>query len=72
MSANEVIAEIKRLPRSEQTVVLSFLVGELAADRIATEATPGSGKWIGREMGFDEAAQVVFAENRELLRRLAQ
>lgn len=67
MSANEVIAEIKRLSSSEKTVVFSFLADELAA-----EAKPGSQKWVGRKMGFEEAARVVFAENRELLQRLAQ
>ena len=65
MSAAEVIEMIKKLPPKERAEVDSFLAETRASiqetsDRFATDAD------------FDRAAKQVFADNHELLRRLAQ
>ena len=66
MSASEVIEQIKILPAEERRKVIEFLIeGEdsqqaMPDGRYADDAT------------FRAAKQRVFAEHRELLRRLAQ
>ncbi len=63
MSAAEVIEMIKKLPPQEQAQVRAFVnEGEVAA---------GAVKHIKREE-FERIAPKIFADNRELLRRLAQ
>jgi hypothetical protein len=67
VSATEVIEEIKRLPRQEQREVFVYLAGNLAA------TAENAGKpWLGRKLSFEEACDVVFRENRELLSLLAK
>jgi len=67
MSATEVIAEINKLPTDEQKQVFIFLTEKLLPQS-QTNAKP----WLGRKLSFDEACDVVFRENRELLSLLAK
>lgn len=67
MSATEVMTEISKLPDEEQKQVFVFL-----AEKLLPEAKPNSKQWLGRKMTFEEACDVVFRENRELLALLAK
>ena len=67
MSATEVIAEINRLPAEEQKEVFVFLTEKLLPLNPA-----GAKPWLGRKLSFEEACDVVFRENRELLSLLAK
>jgi hypothetical protein len=67
VSAIQVINEIKRLPVEEQREVFVFLTQTL------TSAPETTGRpWLGRKLSFEEACNVVFRENRELLSLLAK
>ncbi len=63
MSAAEVIELIKKLPPAEQAEVVAFV----KAGNLNETVVPGS-----KDEKFQRAAQRVFAENTELLRRLAE
>jgi hypothetical protein len=67
VSATDVIDQINKLPSEEQKKVFVFLAGKV----IATEGTD-SKKWLGKKLSFDEACDVIFRENRELLSLLAK
>lgn len=67
MSAVEVIAEIESLPQEDQKRVFSFLAGKMASAQ-PTAAKP----WLGKHLSFEEACDVVFRENRDLLNLLAK
>jgi hypothetical protein len=67
MSANEVIDQIDKLPSTEQEKVFAFLAGKVIARR-----NGDSKRWLGKKLTFDEACDVVFRENRELLSLLAK
>jgi hypothetical protein len=62
MSAAEIIELIKKLPPEERAEVIAFAKAEEPARQI---------KYADNE-AFERAAKKVFAENKELLRRLAQ
>ncbi|MDB6109595.1 MAG: hypothetical protein JWR69_1345 [Pedosphaera sp.] len=66
MSAIQVIEEIKKLTADEQKEVFVFLVEKLMA-----KEEPHPERWEGKKLSFDEACEVVFRENRELLSLLA-
>ncbi len=67
MSANEVIAQLDKLPTEEQQQVFVFL-----AQKLLPKEGSKSDQWLGRKMSFQEACDVVFRENRELLSLLAK
>jgi hypothetical protein len=67
MSATEVIEEIKKLPANDQREVFVFLAGKIMAGN-DSKAKP----WLGKKLTFDEACEIVFRENRELLSLLAK
>jgi len=67
MSASEVIAELKKLPLKDKEDVFAFLAQEVVTAR-SGEARP----WLGKKLTFEEACDVVFRENRELLGLLAK
>jgi len=67
MSATEVLLEIEKLPAREQEEVFAFL-----ASKIIARKNPGPKPWLGKKLNFDEACEVVFRENRELLSLLAK
>ena len=63
MSAAEIIELIKRLPPKEKAEVIAFIQeeqGRTADPKAVSDAE------------FERAAERVFVENRDLLRRLAQ
>ena len=66
MSAVEVIEAIEKLPSEEQEKVFTFLAGKIVAKR------DHSPKWLGKKLSFEEACDVVFRENRDLLNLLAK
>jgi hypothetical protein len=67
MSAIEVIEQIGKLTSDEQEKIFTFL-----ADKIVRSRGAGSKRWLGKKLSFEEACDVVFRENRELLGLLAK
>lgn len=67
MSAAEIIEEIRKLPASEQEQVLEFLQSERGRDKGTTAGTR-----YASDSKFEKAADKVFREHAELLRRLAK
>ena len=67
MSATEVIAELNKLPPEEQKQVLVFL-----AQKLAPNGVVDSKRHLGQQMSFEEACDVIFRENSELLSLLAK
>ena len=67
MSASDIIEQIDKLPSKEQEEVFIFLTKKVIADRGAKSKV-----WFGKKLSFDEACDVVFRENRELLSLLAK
>jgi hypothetical protein len=67
MSATEVIEQINRLPAEEQKKVFVFLAEKVIADNDGSEKP-----WLGKKLSFEQACDVVFRENRELLSLLAK
>ena len=67
MSATEVIEQVDKLPSEEQEKVFAFLAGKFIAKQ-----NGASKRWLGKKLSFEEACDVVFRENRELLGLLAK
>ena len=67
MSAAELIEQIDKLPSEEQKKVFTFLAGKMI-----TEQSPDAKRWAGKKLSFEDACDVVFRENRELLALLAK
>ncbi len=67
MSASEVIEQIGKLSSDEQQKVFTFL-----AEKIVRSRAADSKRWLGKKLSFEEACDVVFRENRELLGLLAK
>ncbi len=65
MSAAEIIEMIKKLPPEQRAEVDNFLTGTRVC-------SPKNGDGFASDVDFDRAAKQVFADNHELLRRLAQ
>ena len=67
MSATEVMDQIERLPVEEQNQVFVLLARKVVANRSGNQKP-----WLCKKLSFDEACDVVFRENRELLGLLAK
>ena len=67
MSASEIIQRIEELPEREQEEVFIFLTKKVVGSR-----NSGAKTWLGKKLSFEEACDVVFRENRELLSALAK
>lgn len=67
MSAVEIIEQIGKLPVAEQEEVFAQL-----AQKVVSRRSDKPKPWLGRKLSFDEACDVVFRENRELLSALAK
>ena len=67
MSATEIMQRIEELPAKEQEELFVFLTKKVMGGR-GTNAKP----WLGKKLSFEEACEVVFRENRELLSDLAK
>ena len=67
MRATEVMTAIEQLPVLEQEEVFKLLARKFITRRDST-----SKALVGKSFSFDEACEVVFRENRELLGLLAK
>ena len=66
MSATEIIKEIDRLPAEDQKEIFVFLTKKVIGGETVSK------QWLGKKLSFEEACDVVFRENRELLSALAK
>ena len=66
MSTTEIIKQIDRLPVEDQKEIFVFLTKKV----IGAESV--SKQWLEKKLSFEEACDVVFRENRELLSALAK
>lgn len=67
MSAAEIMQQIEGLPDTEQQEIFVLLAKKVVGGKNA-DAKP----WLGKKLSFEEACDVVFRENRELLSALAK
>ncbi|HEV2453708.1 MAG TPA: hypothetical protein VGY98_05575 [Verrucomicrobiae bacterium] len=67
MSAAEIMQQIEELPDKEQQEIFVLLTKKIMRDRAANAK-----QWLGKHLSFEEACDVVFRENRELLNALAK
>jgi hypothetical protein len=67
MSAKEVMQQIEELPEKEQQELFVLLTKKVVGGQRANAKA-----WLGKELSFEEACEVVFRENRELLSALAK
>lgn len=67
MSANEIMQQIEKLPKTEQEKLFVLLTQKVIGNRSSDEKP-----WLGKSLSFEEACDVVFRENRELLSALAK
>jgi len=67
MSATEIMQRIEELPDKEQQELFILLTRKIVGGQSAN-AKP----WLGKKLSFEEACDVVFRENRELLSALAK
>lgn len=67
MSATEIKQQIEELPVKEQQELFVFL-----AQKVVGAQGKSAKPWLGKKLSFEEACDVVFRENRELLSALAK
>ena len=67
MSATEIMEQIEELPGQEQQKLFVFLAQKIMRSRDANAK-----QWLGKKLSFEQACDVVFRENRELLSALAK
>ena len=67
MNVIDVIQQIEMLSSQEQEKVFTFL-----ADKVIRSRGADPNRWLEKKLSFDEACDVVFRENRELLGLLAK
>jgi len=67
MSATEIMQQIEGLPAKEQQELFVLLTKKVVGAQ-------GSGPkpWLGKKLSCEEACDVVFRENRQLLSELAK
>jgi hypothetical protein len=67
MSATEIMRQIDALPVREQEELFVLLTQKVVGSRSASAK-----RWLGKKLSFEEACDVVFRENREVLSALAK
>ena len=67
MSAIEIMQQIEQLPEKEQQELFVLMTRKVVGSHDANSQV-----WLGKKLSFDEACDVVFRENRELLSALAK
>jgi hypothetical protein len=67
MSATEIIKQIDKLAPEERNKVFVYLTR-----KVVGESSGNPKQWLNKKLSFDEACDVVFRENRELLNLLAK
>ena len=67
MSTTEIMQQIENLPAKEQQELFILLTKKVVGGQ-----GPHEKPWLGKKLSFEEACDVVFRENRELLSALAK
>ncbi|MCO5052929.1 MAG: hypothetical protein M9920_11570 [Verrucomicrobiae bacterium] len=67
MSATEIMRQIEELSDEEQRELFVLFTKKVVGG-MSTNSKP----WLGKKLSFDEACDVVFRENRQLLSALAK
>ena len=67
MSTIEIMRRIEELPVKEQEELFVLLTRKVVGGQSAKPAP-----WLGKQLSFEEACDVVFRENRGLLSALAK
>jgi len=67
MSAAEIMHQIEELPDTEQQELFVLLTKKIIGGRSANAR-----QWLGKKLSFEQACDIVFRENRELLSALAK
>jgi hypothetical protein len=67
MSATEIMQQIEALPDKEQQELFVLLTKKIVGGK-----GNGAKPWLGKKLSFDQACDIVFRENRELLSALAK
>ncbi len=67
MSAIEIMQQIESLPDKEQQELFVMFTKKVVGGK-----SPDAKPWLGKNLSFEEACDVVFRENRELLSALAK
>lgn len=67
MNTSEILQQIEKLPIHQQKEIFVQLT-----KKIAGESGNAPKHWLGKTLSFEEACDVVFRENRELLSLLAK
>lgn len=67
MSAAEIMHQIEGLPDAEQREIFILLTKKVMGGKSANAK-----QWLGKKLSFEQACDVVFRENRELLSALAK
>lgn len=67
MSATEIMQQIEELPAKEQEELFVFLTKKVVGAQVT-----GPKPWLGKKLSFEDACDVVFRENRQLLSELAK
>lgn len=67
MSATEIMRQIEALPVKEQEELFVLMTRKVAGSR-----SGDAQRWLGKKLTFQEACDVVFRENREVLSALAK
>jgi hypothetical protein len=67
MSKTEFIEQIDKMSFEEQQELFVYLT-----KKVVGQSARDSKRWLGKKLSFDEACEVVFRENRELLSQLAK
>ncbi len=67
MSKAEVIEQIEKMPLEDQREIFVLLTKKVVGQNDGTQKP-----WLGKKLSFEEACEVVFRENRELLNQLAK
>jgi len=67
MSATEIMQQIEALPVKEQEELFVLWTRKVIGSR-----NDGAKPWLEKKLSFEEACDVVFRENRQLLNALAK
>jgi hypothetical protein len=67
MSTSEILKQIDQLAPEEQKKIFVYLT-----KKVVGEHNGNPKPWLNKSLSFEEACEVVFRENRELLKLLAK
>jgi hypothetical protein len=67
MSAAEIMQQIEGLPDKEQRELFVLMTRKIMSGK-----DENAKQWLGKKLSFEQACDVVFRENRQLLSALAK